>query len=279
MAGSWYHEPMTVLIVLIGLVLSHYFTAVGRWRDFGWLLWPALQLRARFAGQPGVMLAALIGSVLLFSALATALFTLALGIVGWAILALATFIYTLGPRDLDRDVQQVLEAPSHADGVEAAQALGLADDDDAAAGAAAVLHAACTRWFAILFWFTFLGIPGALLYRLCQKAMKLEALGADELDWLARLRWVLEWPVLALMVLSAGLVSDLDRVVQAWKRYRAQRPWWLLSPALIDAVAAELLETAGSREEGLRRGHQLAWRMLVLWLVLMSVLLLAGWIV
>ncbi|NBB69979.1 MAG: hypothetical protein GVY33_06585 [Alphaproteobacteria bacterium] len=270
---------MTILIVLIGLLISHTFTAVGRWRDFEWLLWPTRQLRARYPGQDWLPLAAVILTALLAAWLATVVAVLLVGGFGWALLALATFVYTLGPRDLDRDVQLLLEEPDHADGREAGQALGVDAASSPAQAGAAVVHAARTRWFAILFWFTLLGIPGALLYRLCQKSMKIDELGAGQLDWLARLRWVLEWPVLVLMTLALGLVTDLDRVAQAWKHYHRDRAWWIFSPKLVDEVMAEVLSDAESRESGLKRGHQLAWRMLVLWLVVLSLMLIAGFIV
>lgn len=270
---------MTILIVLIGLLLSHAFATVGRWRDFGWLLWPTRQLRERFPGQDWLALASVILTTLIAAWAATAFMMLLLGGFGWALLALTTFVYTLGPRDLDRDVQRLLDEPGHADARDAARAMGLGDDTGPSAAGAAVVHAARTRWFAILFWFTLLGIPGALLYRLCQKAMQDEDLGVAQLDWLARLRWVLEWPVLVLMTLALGLVTDLDRVAQAWKHYHRDRAWWVFSPRLIDEVMAEVLSDADSREAGLRRGHQLAWRMLVLWLVILSLMLIAGWIV
>jgi len=270
---------MTILIVLVGLFISHYFTVVGRWRNFDWILWPTLTARERWPGPGWLPLAVLVGSALLASWLAIGLATFLLGALGWALLALATFIYTLGPRDLDRDVDLLIEHPGHADARDAAAALGLEDDSGAAGGAAAVLHAGRTRWFGILFWFTLLGIPGALLYRLSQKAMQSGRFDATQRDWLARLRWVLEWPVLVLMVVAIGLVTDLDRVAQAWKHYHRNRAWWIFSPRLIDEVMAEVLQEAESTEDGIRRGHQLAWRMLVLWLVVLSLMLIAGWIV
>lgn len=270
---------MTILIVLAGLLISHYATAVGRWRDFSWLLWPLNELRRRYPGQAWLAPVAVIVTALVFSLLATLLVTALLGLLGWALLALAVFIYTLGPRDLDRDVALILEDPEHADGREAALALGLKSGDAPGRAAASVLQASRTRWFSILFWFTVLGIPGALLYRLCEKATEVPDLTEAELDWLARMRWVMEWPVLALMLIAAGLSADLDRVHQAWKRFHRERPWWLLSPVLLDDVSAEVVDAGGSTTAGLKRGHQVVWRMLVLWLVVMSLMLLAGWLV
>lgn len=270
---------MTVLIILVGLLLSHHFSAVGRWRDFRWLLWPAGWLRSRFSQAPWLLLTAVIVTAVVAAWLATVVAIFLLGGFGWALLALATLIYTLGPRDLDSDIELILEQPDHADGRQAARALELTPDASPQAGGAAVAHAARRRWFAVLFWFVLLGIPGALLYRLSQKAMQINGLSEDEADGLARLRWILEWPVLVLMTFSLGLVADLDRVVQAWKHYHRDRAWWIVSPRLIDDVMGAVLVDETSFETGLRRGHQLVWRMLVLWLVIMSVMLIAGWLV
>jgi membrane protein required for beta-lactamase induction len=84
---------------------------------------------------------------------------------------------------------------------------------------------------------------------------------------------------LVLMALALGLVTDLDKVAQAWKHYHRDRSWWIFSPALIDEIMIEVLAEEPSRDAGLLRGHQLAWRMLVLWLVVLSLMLIAGIIV
>jgi len=103
-------------------------------------------------------------------------------------------------------------------------------------------------------------------------------LSEAELDWLRRLRWVLEWPVLLLMTLTLGLVTDLDRIAAVWKSYHRKYAWWAISPRLLEYAAAAALADADSIAGGVRRGHQLAWRMLVLWLAVMSLMLIAGWI-
>lgn len=269
---------MTIIVVLAGLLISHFMTGVGHWRNFDWLLWPVHQLRSQFPDQAWIaMVSVILGSVLA-AFLATWIVTALFGMPGWLLLALAVFIYTLGPRDLDRDVDTAIEQPDHADGREAAASIGLTEDSTAVEAVAGTLHAARTRWFSILFWFVVLGIPGALLYRLAESALNIADLSADEIDWLGRLRWVMEWPVLALMLISAGLGTDLDRVHQAWKRYHQDRPWWLLSPPVFDEVADDLTDPLATRDDGLRMGRRLVWRMLVLWLVVMSLMLLAGWV-
>src|SRR5690625_4319976 len=269
---------MTILIVLLGLMLSHYLALFGRWRSFEWLLWPVRQLE-NHPGRPAVRVVLVIVLMALVCAwLLTALFYWLPGGLGRPLLALLVFVYTLGPRDLDRDVKRVLDEAEDFDGQAAARLLGVANADSPAAAGAAVMRTACTRWFAVVFWFVLLGIVGALLYRFCQQAILRNRLSAAELDWLRRLRRVLEWPVLLLMMLTLGLVTDLDRIAAVWKNYHRKYAWWAISPHLLEYAAAAALADADSIADGVRRGHQLAWRMLVLWLAVMSLMLIAGWI-
>jgi len=270
---------MTILIVLLGLLASHFLPSIRRWRQYNWLLWPMGRITGSPAAPGWAAPMTLLLVAVIVALIAGALFTALLGRVGWIVPALAAFLYTLGPRDLDRDVSALLEQPQHADGREAATALGVRPDQSAPQAASAVLYAACTRWFAVVFWFAVLGVAGVLAYRLCHRAMQSDSISAEALDGLARLRWVLEWPVLVLMVVTAGLCADLDRVYQAWLRHAGQRPAWLIDPRMLGLIAEALMADAVEIPVGVRRGHQLAWRMLVLWLVVMSLLLLAGWLV
>jgi AmpE protein len=272
---------MTVLIVLAGLLISHLFTAVGRWRNFDWLLWPARAVQARFPEPAWLPMAMILLIGILVPVLATWLVTALLGIVGWVMLALATFVYTLGPRDLDQDVTTLLER-SAAEDVghlnETAEAMQLDLEGSADEAAAAVFHGALSRWFGILFWFVVLGIPGAVLYRLNRTSLQMNDLGKSEIEWLARMRIVLDWPVQALMMIGVGLCGDLDRVWRAWRELREERPAWLITPSQLDRIAHAIVPSDATFDDGLLAGHRMVWRVLVLWLVVMSVLLLAGWL-
>lgn len=203
------------------------------------------------------------------------------GTFGWFILALFVFIYCLGPRDLDKDVQLLLDrGTGHGDPevVEVLRSMRLKPGPDAQSAAAAVHQAAVSRWFGVLFWFVILGVPGALLYRLVRAGLR-SSFDDSSLDWLARLRMVLDWPVLALAVLSAGLCSDLDRVVEVWRQQPDEAPMWGITPDLLDRVAALSLGPDATCSDGLDSAHRLVWRMLMLWLVAMSLILIAGWMV
>lgn len=274
---------MTILIVLIGLLISHFATGFRHLRDFRWLLWPMHRLRRQFPEPPWLAFVMVPTTAVVVALLATWLLTALLGVVGWALLALMVFIYTLGPRDLDRDMRVLMSRGEGADPEEVADsARAMQLDVDASTpveAAAAVFHAGLSRWFGILFWFVVLGIPGAIVYRLTRVALQEKNLKSAEIDWLARLRMILDWPVLGLMTLSAALCTDLDRVYRAWIDQREQHGPWLLTPSLLDRVATALVPESSDISEGLAIGHRVVWRMLILWLVALSILLLAGWLV
>lgn len=273
---------MTVLIILAGLAVSHFATGFRRWRSFDWPLrfiehgrWALPGEGWRAAGM--VLVVSLLGGGLLVWS-----FSAALGGFGWAILALATIIYTLGPRDLDDDVERLLDQSpgATADAADdAARALQLSPDATPPEAATAIVRAALSRWFGVVFWFVVLGVPGALLYRLTDVALADLKLDHEELDWLVRLRVVLDWPVVALLLVSCGLCGDLDRVAGAWREWRTQSGSGRLLPALADQLGTAIAADQADLDAGLRAGHQMVWRMLILWLSVLSLALLAGWLV
>ncbi len=270
---------MTVLVVLAGLLISHLVTALSHWRRFDWLLLPIRSLRSRFPGFSWLPMVLVLLVGILVPVLATWLMTAMFGAVGWIALALIAFVYTLGPRDLDRDVRTLQGRATAEDAGlvrETAEAMQLDLDNGAEAAAASVFHGALSRWFGILFWFVVLGIPGAVLYRLNRMALQMRELESAEVEWLARMRIVLDWPVQGLMMVGVGLCGDLDRVWRAWQELRAEAPAWLITPIQLDRIAHAIVPVGASFDDGLLAGHRMVWRVLVLWLVVMSTMLLAG---
>lgn len=269
---------MTILVVLLGLALSHLFFPVARLRNFEPLLKPLRWARRRLA-EPAWAVAV----VLVLTALITGLGLTAavMGLFGpwaWFLLALAVFVYTLGPRDLDRDVQALLIGGNEPRYLKARRVMRLRSDAGAPEAASAVFRAAEARWFGILFWFIVLGIPGALLYRLTRLSLHEPGLHPAQAGYLLRLRQVLDWPVLVLMLCSAALVGDFDRMRQAWHRHRHESSRWRMDSEVLDEMAAAIVGPEDAFEQGVRSGHLLARRMLLVWLVVLSVLLILGWL-
>ncbi len=273
---------MTILIVLVGLLISHFAAGVRHLRDFTVLLWPMQWIRQRWPDPDWLAMLVVVVTAWLLAWLATALMTSLFGVIGWAVLALVVFVYTLGPRDLEKDLTVLLAGDEgevdSARFAETMAAMQLKPDDPPAAVAASVYHAALSRWFGLLFWFVLLGIPGAILYRLTRAALQ-QPLNAAEIDWMARLRMVLDLPVIGLMVLATAMCGDLDRVQRIWREASGTEALWGLTPAILDRIAADLLPEDAGFKEALISGQQMVWRILVLWLVVLSLILLAGWLV
>ena len=293
---------MTLAAVVVALALGHVAqglaAAVRRYGWFGdWLRW----LGARFPqglwqGHWGIALA-LSAPLLAVGLLQWALDTLLYGIVG-LLFGIGVLFYCWGPRDLDLEVDAIVDAPD-ADARNAAIARLTPHPDDAPPLVVAAFHAARRRWFGVLFWFLLLGASGAVLYRLVALAAEDDAalLPAENAAGAKRLLAWLDWPVSQLMALFMALVGDFDAVLSAWKQnggasFDANADF--LGAAGRASVRTELADDAQdyadagesaseiARDLGvmpeLRDAMSLVWRTLVAWLAVIALFVIAGWV-
>ncbi|MFT4196405.1 MAG: hypothetical protein QM601_00590, partial [Pseudoxanthomonas sp.] len=201
---------------------------------------------------------------------------------------------------LDLDVRAVLAAPDAAGQRQAAAQLrrqpGAKGADDPSAQVATVFDAALGRWFAPLLWFLLLGPVGAVLYRLLAlgagELVQAQALPPAQRAGAARLQALLEWPVAQLMTLAMALMGNFDAVYTAWRRHGgtvAQLDHAFLGQAARASVGAELAEEARDwAVDGLppppqelpelRDAMSLAWRVLLLWLAVVALFVIGGWV-
>ncbi len=294
---------ITLVAVIVALVLGHVapalVTAARQFTWFGqWLQW----LDARFAegdfwrGRYGIVLA-LLPPLIVVALLQWLLHAPLLGLLG-LLFGIVALVYAWGPRDLDVDVEAVIDAHDPPTRREAIARLWPDRADIAADGPAlveAVFRNALQRWFGVLFWFLLLGPVGALLYRLTVLAAEGEfarLLPHDTAAGARSLRAVLDWPVAQLMTLSMALVGNFDPVFSAWRE--AHGGEWQLDTRFLGAAArasvkSELAEEAEEyAEEGmvqamrelpeLRDAMSLVWRILLLWLAVLAVFVIGGWV-
>lgn len=312
----------TLIAVIVALVLGHVAqslaASVRHFAWYGnWLRW----LDSRFSegsfwrGRYGIVLALLpplVGLVLFQLALDEPL----LGLAG-LLLGVVVLFYAWGPRDLDLDVDAIVEArdpiarreaaaklwPEGAkvDSLDGASLVDATSLVDAASLVAAVFRNALRRWFGVLFWFLLLGPVGALLYRLAALSAEGEyarALPAETAGGARALLALLDWPVAQLMTLSMALVGNFDTVVGAWREaggtsFRLDADF--LGAAARASVKSELADEAMDYAESsdvnttgvmasapelpeLRDAMSLVWRILLLWLAVIALFVIAGWV-
>lgn len=301
---------ITLIAVVVALALGHVAPALAATvRDYGWfgrwLQWLDSRMSAEngfWRGRYGILLA------LLPPLLAVALFQLALdapllGLAG-LVFGIAVLFYCWGPRDLDLDVEAIMETGDTGARRGAAAALWPGGGEVALDGpslVAAVFINAKRRWFGVLFWFLVLGPTGAVWYRLAALAGD-DAMGAQlPAETRAGARWLLslmDWPVAQLMTLALALVGNFDSVIEAWREHgggalRLDADY--LSAAARASVKSELADEAMDYvEDGvtdsmvlvqqlgelpeLRDAMSLVWRVLLVWLAVLALFVLAGFV-
>lgn len=83
------------------------------------------------------------------------------------------------------------------------------------------------------------------------------------------------------MMVSSALTNDFDRVYQAWYRYRRERinqghGAWMIHRELLETLADAVVPEGLDQRGGIQMAHHFVWRLLIFWLVILSVLLLTG---
>lgn len=304
----------TLIAVIVALALGHLApglaASIRQYQWFGiWLRW--LDTRAGesaglWRGRYGIALA-LLPPVLLVALVQFALHSPLAGVFG-LLFGVAVLFHVWGPRDLDADVSAVIDAQDGDGRAAAVMRLGAGQHgvnansglNESASLVESVFASALRRWFGVLFWFLLLGAAGAVLYRLAALAAEGEfadALPASTRDGARRCFALLNWPVAQAMTLSLALVGNFDTVLGVWRDANGaslQLDHAHLGAAARASVRCEIAEEAQEFiEEGatpgnawvqlgespeLRDAMSLVWRILLLWLAILALFVIAGWV-
>jgi len=305
-----------LVAVVLSLVLDHLAPSAQRLRQHD-RVGALLGLGLTEAGQRP-LLAAPWGWLLLLAAPLALLLMLQWLLDGWLyglpgfLLQLAVLFLCWGPRDLDLDVEALASAQDRDSRAQALRALSGGSIDRAETGTSlvhTVFRQGLQRWFGVLFWFLLLGAFGALLYRLAQLAARQRESAIEaQREPLQQFAAALDYLPAQLMCLALALAAHFDAVLTAWRDWHAGRSQGesVLEIGFLDAAArasvredlAEEAADAGlplpEHTEGiasaggadipdsalreLRDAMSLVWRVLLVWLSVLALFVLAGYV-
>lgn len=270
------------LAVLLALAAGHLLSEPERWRRNDWFGRTLDAIAARTGAQmpPAVPLLLSLALVLaaVFALHWLAHFDLLKFVLGVALLWLS-----LGPRELTRDVDAVIDARTEDGRALATARLAMSDTAPTDSVAVAAVQAV-QRWFAPILWFLLLGPLAAITYRLLA-SVRAHPHPATQSIARAILRWA-ELPAAYALVLALALASHLDAVWAA-VRDAAQKDGW--ADASLGFVGAAMHSVADSAEAasdgfsdelsagnpGLARTINLLQRSLFVWMTVLGLIVLA----
>ena len=282
-------ELVAALIVL--LVLIVWPGNVAGLRRFGWYQrWLGV---LDFAEGGGRVALALVVPVVACALIAHFLqgWLLALAALAFSVLVL---FYSFGPRELESDFEAVLKNDDPATRAAAAENLRSVPDGAPRAFMApelveAAVMASLRRRFGVLFWFFLLGPAGALGYRLAWVTTETD--DPRTRSAARRFALALDWIPAHLMVLAMALVSNFDAVTGAWRAWHGQPGHSMenLDPDFLAAVARSGVDSDIAAGDGsttdtrdpvaeLADARRLMFRVLIVWLAVVALIVLAGWV-
>ncbi len=286
---------MTLITIVIAMILERVLSYSPRWRAHNltgnWMGWVDARLMPRVWSLAIYLLVPLA----LLTALEALLRQQGAGDLLMLPLSLLVLLACLGPRDLNLDIQRYERAvregrESEAEAIKLDLVSGPGRQPLSSEGRSMV--AACfvqghERWLAVLLWFFLLGLPGAMAYRMLSSiASHLRADGRnDELQRLAEaLHGAMAWPSAHLSVLLYALAGSADHAWERWRLWWAEEPgpwvrhaWPLLAEVGLAALAQDA-ELPEKKFECLDRAMNLLNRSMLIFLAIVALLTIGGWI-
>lgn len=286
---------MALISILLAVFIERFLGSWEELRRYGWFA-SVVQAARSFGfgeGSIGVLLALavpLLGFVMFDHLLAALWWPLSF------LFGLLVLLYCLGPRDLEAEVESFLDARERDDEesamLHASDLLRGIEIGGSRQLTRALLETifaqASERVLAVMFWFVVLGPAGALLYRLTT-VMSAAAAGEDSEFAAAarRLHHLLAWLPARLVALGYALSGSF---VDAMHQWRSEAGGWevpaqhLLAASGMGALRyrppadEETPVDVHEEDSYVREALALARRAALIWLAVLALLTLAGWI-
>jgi AmpE protein len=292
---------MTIFALLIAIAVYHFVGDLQRLRNPAWLQalveWSNnhLSILPGWSGITSFLL--LLATPLLLVMLLGWFAADSFNHLGYFVFEVIVLIYCMGPRSLEPDLAAIIAADTAEAKQQAALNLApirLSDDPEMAREqlTRAAFQQALRRGFAVIFWFAVLGVPGAVLYRIAYWLVEdVDHLSRNQRELFTRLQAVMEWPVAQLMTFALAIAADFDSVYSAWKKFHQEQGHSLFEGenGFLLAAACQVVHTGHAALDGfadqldgpsacLQLASDMIWRILGVWLTVLALLLLVGWI-
>ncbi|VAX10010.1 hypothetical protein MNBD_GAMMA25-221 [hydrothermal vent metagenome] len=286
---------MNLISILIALMVETLYKPVSDYRRYDWLLDACTKLYHKLSSQ--AWRDGPIGLILIIALPCVSVWLIAAMLAGVAglfsfLFGLLVLIYCIGPKDLLDDVNKFNDA-LQAEDADAArhfaeEILGREVSGDLVSLAEQVKESipvtANSRVLGILFWFMLMGPVGAVLFRCTCLLYHQGGWNSGFAHILERLHEIMIWPSARMSVIGFALTGSFVDTVSNWQ---SSSDFWrrnseeLLSVSGTGAVRHELdeLPEEGLADiEGVQNVLALMKRTLLVWLAILALLTLTGWV-
>jgi len=291
---------MSLLSVIFALIAEHFVSRLSELRRFDFFFRYVSWLRAKlptFSFQNGTVTLVIVAAGVLFAVwLVSAMLGNVLGLFGF-LFGIAVLIFMTGPRDLEEDVQNISKAFENKD-YEGAnfyaslltnRAISEPPMQLAQTVKEDILLQANTRMLGVFFWFIVLGPVGAVLFRLsCLLKENQQNETDDFADACRELYDIIIWLPARICVLSYAVAGNFVDTMSYWN---GVSDLWLRDSEefiVVSGVGALRYEHRLERDEhdedeidsaGILHALSLVKRAVIVWVVLLGLLTVTGWLV
>ena len=288
---------MNLITVLIALGVEARLGGFDKYRNLSWFVHYCNWLEARLAGAafwhgPGGLLLTLFIPLVLLGVLVYLAGEISIALA--FLLSFLALVYSFGPA-LGSLVEDYAEARGNDDEAACREILGkilYGDPEDGAADQDRVISSIMLRsheyLFAVIFWFLLLGAVGALLYclvlNLAQRYEKTESGYAGAVNDLHN---ILMWPSSRMLALGFALGGSLVSALESWRTVSGHTLAVSREVITLSGFGALHYRSAGAEKTEqdndefavrLKETMALINRTLIVWLIVLGLMTIAGWI-
>lgn len=291
---------MSLLSVIFALIAESFISSLSELRRFAFFFRYVSWVRAKlpsFSFQNGTVTLVIVVAGVLFTVwLVSAMLGNVLGLFGF-LFGIAVLVFMIGPRDLEEDVQNVSNAFENSDyeganfyaSLLASREISEPPMQLAQTVKEDILLQANTRMLGVFFWFILLGPVGAVLFRLsCLLKENQQNETDDFADACRELYDIIIWLPSRICVLSYAVAGNFVDTMSYWN---GVSDLWLRNSEefiIVSGVGALRYEHRLERDEhdddeadtaGILQALSLVKRAVIVWVVLLGLLTVTGWLV